>query len=444
MKITLSFKPIFFLFLPLVLVITSFFIYKFLSLKTFQAQKETQLLKEKVAQILIGRDDGGEKNDFSKIIEDYNKKCYEREKILKKSENIKGVYITKYVANAGEKDLAAQEILNRIKKIVDETEINGVVIDVKDEFGFQLSENLKKLIDEFHQKNIWVIARIVVFREASFNEKNRDFYLQKKDKTTWRDGKGYFWLDPASSQVQKSIIDLSLETIDFGFDEIQFDYLRFPHDDQNAIYPFYDKKSEKKEIIRDFYLKIRNNLREHKSDIILSVDLFGENAIKFSSPEIGQDLINTIDIFDYISFMLYPSHFYFGFEVKADEKRNLPALHFPAQDKDPNKVVSNHPYEVILRSIFSAEDFISSVFEENLKLGRQPHCLSQNLKLLFCPKPKIRPWLQNFDLKRDTDRGIFYDAQKVKAQIKAAQDAQASGWLLWDPSNIYTIEALSR
>lgn len=260
----------------------------------------------------------------------------------------------------------------------------------------------------------------------------------------WRDEKGYYWLDPASFQAQKYILDLALETIDFGFDEIQFDYVRFPHDDQNAIYPFYDKKVPKEEVIRNFYLKLRDNLRGHKREVVLSVDLFGENATKFSSLEIGQNLANTVDVFDYISFMLYPSHFYFGFEAKTDEKRSLPHLYFPAKDRDSAKVVSNHPYEVVLRSIFSAGDFIFSQFEENLKQGRQPNCLSQNSKLLFCPKPKIRPWLQNFDLKEDTDRGIFYDAQKVKAQIKASQDAQASGWLLWSPSNSYTIEALSK
>lgn len=154
MKIIFSFKPIFFLFLLLVLVIISFSIYHFFHLKNFQAQKEIQLLKEKLAQTLIGKKDGEEKTNLSKIIEDYNKECFLREKILKKSESIKGVYITKYVANASEKNLVAKAILDQIKKIIDETEVNGLVIDVKDEFGFQLSENLKKLIEEFHQKNV--------------------------------------------------------------------------------------------------------------------------------------------------------------------------------------------------------------------------------------------------------------------------------------------------
>ncbi len=407
-------------------------------------RRETEILKEKLAQVLIGQKDEQKENDLAKVINEYNKEYHLRNNILQKSENIKGVYITKYVANANPKDSAAKGILDSIKKIIDETEINGVVIDVKDEYGFELSENLKKLIDEFHQKNVWVIARIVALRESSLSEKNLDLYLKKSDKSLWRDGKGHYWLDPASYQVQKYIIDLALEAIDFGFDEIQFDYLRFPHDDQNAIYPFYDKKVEKEKVIRDFYLKIRDNLRERKKDIVLSVDLFGETATKFSSPEIGQNLANTVDVFDYISFMLYPSHFYFGFEVKEDKKRNLPALYFPAKDEDPAKVVSNHPYEVVLRSIFSAQDFISLIFEENLKLGLQPISLSQNGKLLFCPKPKIRPWLQDFDLKEDTSRGIFFDSQRVKDQIQASQEAGASGWLLWNPSSNYHFEALTK
>ena len=57
-------------------------------------------------------------------------------------------------------------------------------------------------------------------------------------------------------------------------------------------------------------------------------------------------------------------------------------------------------------------------------------------------KSKIRPWLQDFDLKKDSQKGIYYNAEKVRAQIKATEDAGVSGWLLWNPWNVYTIEAL--
>jgi hypothetical protein len=83
-------------------------------------------------------------------------------------------------------------------------------------------------------------------------------------------------------------------------------------------------------------------------------------------------------------------------------------------------------------------------FAENFKQGLQPCCPGKEFSILFCPTPKIRPWLQDFSLKADSSRGIFYDAEKVKVQIKAAEDGGASGWLLWNPSNIYTEGALKK
>ena len=85
-------------------------------------------------------------------------------------------------------------------------------------------------------------------------------------------------------------------------------------------------------------------------------------------------------------------------------------------------------------------DYLTSFYSQN---ELQPQCPGKGFSFLFCPQSKIRPWLQDFNLKFDTERGIFYDAEKVKAQIKAVEDSGASGWLLWNSSNIYTKEALS-
>ncbi len=405
-------------------------------------EEKIKNLKEKLAEQAIKSNQftsGKTEYNLVEIIKNSNKEYNIRKKTLELSDNIKGVYLTKHIANAGSKDLYAGEVLKNIKKLIDETELNAVVIDVKEVDGFKLSEALQKLINELHQKDIWVIARMVAFRDSSQILERPELYLKQKDGRLWRDEKGYYWLDPASSQVQKYLIDLSYQVIDFEFDEIQFDYARFPAKDKGAIYPIYNKNKEKQEIIRDFYLKLRNNLRDYKPDIILSIDLFGETATRFVSSEIGQNLADVSDIFDYVSLMLYPSHFFQGFEIAANSERQLPYLYFPYENEDITKVVSEHPYEVILRSVFSASDYLSLSYSKN---ELQPQGLGNGDSVLFCPKVKIRPWLQDFNLRADSSRGILYDAEKVKAQIKAVEDAGGSGWLLWNSSNIYTKDAL--
>jgi len=324
------------------------------------------------------------------------------QKIKEKSESLKGVYITSYIANS--KSAYAKKLRNDIFKFIEEGKINSVVIDVKEAQGPMLPTQLKDLISEFHQKNAWVIARIVIFRDDSLLKSHPEFYLKSKAGSFWQDNQKCFWLDPASLGVQDYIIDFSKEVIDFGFDELQFDYIRFPSDGdlKDIVYPFYDGSKEKEEIIGEFASRLQRELKDYKKEIILSVDLFGYLATQFESLEIGQRLKDCKDL-DYISFMLYPSHFYGGFRD------------FPYRSENIEKVVSNHPYEVVFESIQTASDFLES-------LGGTA---------------KIRPWLQAFDLKVDTERGIFYDAEKITAQIKAAKDANSAGYLLWSPTNTY-------
>ena len=379
------------------------------------------------------------KFDAVENVKRFNEDYKIRKDVLERSVNVKGIYVTKLIANASSKDLGARAVLDNIKDLLRETEANAVVIDVKETDGFKLSDSLLELINELHQENIWVIARLVAFRDSSLIQERPDLYIKNKKGELWGDDKGYYWLDPASSQVQKYLIDLCYEVIDFGFDEIQFDYIRFPVKSDEAIYPFYDNVTEKREVIRDFSLKLRNNLRSYKSDIILSVDLFGEVAVLGFSASIGQSLNDFVDVFDYVSFMIYPSHFFNGFLVGQDLENNLPAVYIPYNDDDISRVVSSRPYDVIYRSILSGINYISSSYSQN---SLQPQCLGKNSSLMFCPQAKVRPWLQDFNLKVDSDRGIFYDVEKVKNQIQASEDAGSSGWLLWNPSNVYTVEAL--
>lgn len=349
-----------------------------------------------------------------------------------KSADIRGVYMNEFAANS--QNAAMVNTRGTIKKLLDETELNGVVIDIKEAGGPNLPYSLKKFIDELHQKGVWVIARVVVFRDASQKEKNPSWYVKKlvsatstdgfatTTETFWQDSAGGYWLDPKNKDAQDYIIGFSKKAIDFGFDEIQFDYIRFPSDGDtiNIIYPYYDAAAEKKyEVIRDFFSYASSQLRDYKGSIMLSADLFGYVATQYQSFEIGQRISDAAKSFDYISFMLYPSHFYGGFKIDADLKRGLPQAYFPYKDSDISQVVSSNPYQVVLRSILEAWDYLESIGSG----------------------AKIRPWLQDFDLAGDASRGIYYDAEKVKAQIQAAKDASSSGWLLWNKSSVYTKEA---
>ena len=326
-------------------------------------------------------------------------------KILKSSQ-IKGIY----VGSASKPDY--------FKKLLEETELNGVVIDVKEATG-PIPYNrlyLKELIEELHRKNIWVIARICVFRDSSLTQKRPDWYLSldpassdeagPRERLLWQDERGQYWLDPGNEEVHDYIIDFSKTIIDYGFDELQFDYIRYPVDYPGAV--------DRIQNIGNFFKKISQELRAYRPSIILSVDLFGYVAVQFNSFDTGQRLMDAGKYFDYLSFMLYPSHFYAGFEVGRDPSRGLPALKYSYPQ------VIEHPYQVILRSVLTATDYLS----------------------WFDYKVKIRPWLQDFDLAVDQEKGIVYDAEKVRAQIQAARDSGAAGWLLWNPTCTYTQAAL--
>jgi hypothetical protein len=345
---------------------------------------------------------------------------------LARADQVKGVYVNGYVGSSQN-----SAVFKNIKNLLSETELNAIVIDVKESDGPYLPNSMRKIIADLHKDNIWVVARVCAFRDSSLIKEKPEWYLKYNSTSTatsselWRDASGGYWLDPANLAVQDYLIEFSKKVIDFGFDELQFDYIRFPSDG-NTKEIIYDKEESKFEIMGGFFTRLSQALKIYSYKTILSADLFGYVATQYQSSEIGQRIADLKDNFDYISFMLYPSHFYGGFNVPADAKRELPAVYFPYSTStnatDTALLVSANPYQVVLRSIFSALDFLE-------KNGASSTV-------------KIRPWLQDFNLKPDTDRGIYYDAAKVKAQIQAAEDAGASGWLLWNASGIYNKDAL--
>lgn len=374
---------------------------------------------------------------------------------LEKSSNIKGVYMTSDVAR--DQGRAATRIRENIKKFIHDTELNGVVVDIKESNGVFLDDNVKKLIQDLHKENVWVIARIVAFRDSETSKTKPEFFIKKTGGGLWRDNRGGTWMDPADTDGWNYLVGIGKRAIDIGFDELQFDYVRFPSDGNLAsmVYPRYDYKIPKHEILRIFFSYLHRELKLYKPDIILSADLFGYVASRGEDQTIGQRVVDIRDSLDYVSFMVYPSHYYAGFEAEADPERNLAAVYFPYRSKNINEVVSNHPYETIYRSLLRAKDFLegklvlNSLKKNNgLKLGTSTVATTtiseNNPNNTQKSSIRVRPWLQDFDLGADTSRGIYYGVDKVRAEIKAAEDSGSSGWLLWNASNVYTEDALKK
>jgi len=283
--------------------------------------------------------------------------------------------------------------------IFEKTSLNALIVDVKDSNGdliFDRVPNVKEIVEDLHKNGIYVIARVVVFQDNKLAESNPEFSLKTLNGNVWRDRKGYAWTDPASEGGWNHNIDIAKRAVDTGFDEINYDYIRFPTDGnlQNIEYTFWDGIEEKSEVIRRFSEYSKNKLNEYSPDTKLSLDIFGYTFLDGNGLGIGQKLEYVLDNFDYIYPMVYPSHYStgnFGFSNPAD-----------------------HPYEVV-----------KGTLEQGLeRLGDKKEIA----------RPKIRPWIQVFDL------GAVYTPDMIQKQIQAVYDVTGTtttGWLMWSPSNIY-------
>jgi hypothetical protein len=328
---------------------------------------------------------------------------------------VKAIYFTSWTAS---KPSRIEEAINLIKN----TELNAIVINIKEETGtiaFKTDSPLIKalgaeevrivdfsaLINRLHQEGIYVIARIVVFQDQYLPKVRPD--LAVKDNITggiWRDRKGLAWLDPASQEVWKYIVEIAKEAIRLGVDEVNFDYVRFPSDGNlsRISYPIWkSKETTRREVIKSFFAYLRQELKQF--GVPLSVDLFGLSTVNSDDLGIGQVLEDALPYFEFVSPMVYPSHYASGFIGYKN----------PAQ----------YPYEVIKYSLDRA------VLRRNALLATTTS--TEPLKIA-----KIRPWLQAFDL------GAVYTPQMIRKQMQAVYDAGLdAGWYLWNPANRYRIEA---
>ena len=410
----------------------------------------------------------GEKNPKEKTPEERAAEALER------SRNIKGLYMTADVAI--DPGIGATRIRENLIRLAETTEINGIVIDVKEVCGPDYDEErIKALLSELKSKNIWTIARIVLSKDASQIDVHPEWYLTRKAGANsganecsrkahlrekrpdgkkaavnfWRDRRGGYWMDPADPGARNYIAEFSKRMIDLGFDELQFDYIRFPSDGdvQNAVYPTWDGKKPKYQVMKEYFEFLNKNLKAHKPEIILSADMFGYAAIRAGDVGIGQRLEDIGDNFDYVSFMVYPSHYYSGLYLPKDPNRDYPAIQYNVNQARMN------PGVVVERSLAFARDFLDGKISSTTFSYLAPRSatttdetttIDQVLNPVSRSRVRNRPWLEDFYHESDADAGRPSGTKKVRMQIDAAERIDNNGWLLWNAANIYTENALKK
>lgn len=313
---------------------------------------------------------------------------------------VKGVYLTAYAAGSPAKIAEIIDLLNK-------TELNAVVIDIKDYSGRVLYNsylgmvesigaeddrlgNVRATIKQFHDNNIYVIARQTVFQDPILAEKRPEFAFKNKRGGLWRDNLGLAWVNPAEPGVWRYNTAIAKEAMKLGFDEIQFDYVRFPTDGNMKDIVYTHGNKEKYEVMAAFYEFLDQELSARSA--WLSVDFFGFVMERHDGAWIGQRLSDAVDHLDYISPMMYPSHYgagYLGFQNPAE-----------------------HPGEVIA------------------------YGMKQGMPYFSKTRAQVRPWIQAFHI------GAVYDGAKIRAQIDAIEAVSEGGWLLWNPLSRYSAAGL--
>lgn len=318
--------------------------------------------------------------------------------------NVKAIYMSSWVAGT-------PSIRNRLIKLAEETEVNAIVIDVKDNTGIltwdERVRDLPELIEELHEKNIYVIARVAAFQDPVYVKAHPEQAVHSKSTGgVWKDNKGEPWVDTGSQDMWRYIEQVSKEAYARGFDEINLDYIRFPTDGKlsDMTFPISGDRglTDKPGIVSDFYHYITDALR--KDGIPVSGDLFGIVMLtNVDVKTLGQDMRVALQTFDYVAPMVYPSHFYAG----------------TAGFQNP----AAHPGEIITYSMAAGVKIAEEV-------------ASSTGKSVESIIAKYRPFYQDFDM------GAVYTAEMVRAQITAGEKLGINSWMLWDPANKYTPAAL--
>lgn len=318
-------------------------------------------------------------------------------------QNINAAYLT------GAK-LTDEATIQAIIDLAKTTDINAVVIDMKEgtvyydtDVQFFIDADAvfpafdpASLVKRFEEAGLYTIARIVVFNDPVVAENRPELAIRTVDGGVWRGWNGAAWVNPYHQELWQPNIDLGLEAARMGFDEVQFDYVRFPSDGDLSIAEFGTQytyaEDERVDTIASFLSMARDQLTA--AGVKTAADVFAIIAIFPDDQGIGQRFADFTKVVDYICPMIYPSHFTAG-----------PL----GLDGSPNAM----PYETVLITMNSAAKKVPG---EVLK---------------------IRPWIQDFTM-GDPPYGV----PQVADQVRAVAEAGGSGWMLWNPNSQFTAGAL--
>lgn len=323
----------------------------------------------------------------------------------------KGIFITGAVAGT-------QNTMPYLTKLVDDTRLNAMVIDIKNDtgevtykMGLPLAQeigaekryvaDMAGLIKQLKEKNIYLIARIVAFKDPILAEQKPELAVKNADGTVFYDNNHLAWVNPYQAEVWDYLIDLSKEAVALGFDEIQYDYIRFSTAKgiSEADFGACSEGKTKQEAINGFLEKAYETLAP--MGVYVSADVFGTIICNESDGRlIGQDYVEMAKRCDYICPMVYPSHY--------------------VNDAYGIAVPDAKPYELIYASVLDGEEKLKAAKEAEPDV----HIAKQ------------RPWLQAFTATW-VDGHITYKSKQMADQIRGCNDAGVQEWLLWNASNQY-------
>ena len=347
--------------------------------------------------------------------EEEQKQEEEKKKIplqFDKPDAVRGIYLTGHSAGG--------ENFDKLVDLINHTDLNSMVIDMKDDYGDLTYEpdkksdlvdfgnayikDPKKMLKELEKEKIYPIARVVVFKDSVLAEDNPDLSFKKGD-SVWKNGKDEAFVNPFKKDVWEHNLEVAREAAEMGFQEIQFDYVRFPEGFENLADDLSYDKGDYEDVddsvearvkaVTDFVAYAEKELAEY--DVEVSVDIFGYTAAVDNAPGIGQDLVQIGEHIDVLSSMIYPSHWGEG------------SLDISKPDLEPYKTI-------------------------------QHYAVKEKEKLFRMDEPPVsRPWIQDFTASWLGDGNYKeYGKEDVEAQIRALNEAGIDEFLLWNASNNYT------
>jgi hypothetical protein len=319
------------------------------------------------------------------------------------SSAVRALYVNRWASQSRKR-------MAKLIAIADSTEINALVIDMKDEFGLNYKtanaefaknagaaskiSNVSALIDTLKAHKILPIARIVVFKDSVTAREHPDWTIRRADNSIWRDKKGIAWVNPYHRELWDYNIGVAEELVKLGFGEIQFDYIRFPEPYPSLPKQVFPNSNDlSKPAALAAYLK-EAKTRLNKLGVRSTADIFGLVTTVNGALEVGQDWEKVSPVVDVVLPMVYPSHYPHG-ELGI---------------QNPNA----EPYKVIKTAISRAR-------ERDKKLG-------------VTEAEHIRPWLQAFTLGKPA-----YGAEELREEKKAVYDSGYDGWVMWNPGSIYDV-----